>query len=217
MAIVYTRRQLIERVKKHMNNGFPNADFNITSNELCLYIDQATAFNIVGQTYMGAKVEGALVVPDAYLITYALNSLQQDGVTGSWFTTLPQPPLSLPLGYSVTDAYFAETENGKSQPIFLIKTKRKSYRNYMPKPTGVSGWVENSKFWLQSNDGQPLLGLQVYIQMPSARTDSLDDTMNIPDDALEAIFTNVITKCKDRMQIPQDTVEDNLPVGNKTS
>jgi len=215
MAAIYTRKALIERIKKHMAGGFPQADWNISENEMQLYIDQAIAFGIIGQTYMGAKVEGALVVPDAYLITYQLAALVRDNTTGDWYTTLPQPPLSLPLGYSVTDAYFAEAANGKSQPIFILKTKRKSFRNFMPKPTGVFGWVENSRFWLSATDGNSLLGITAYIQMPSARTTDINETMNLPDDAIEAIFTSVVSKLKDRMQIPQDTVEDNLPSGRK--
>jgi hypothetical protein len=41
--------------------------------------------------------------------------------------------------------------------------------------------------------------------------------MNLPDDASEAIFLKVIAKLKDRLGIPQDIIQDDLPAGRKDS
>src|ERR1700760_125682 len=215
--IPYTKRQLIQRVQIHLANDLPGADSSLLDEQVLLYIDQAVAFTLVGQEYQGAKVEGSLVMPEAYVSVYNLTNLQQDLNTGYWYVTLPQPPVSLPLGYSITDAYFAQTAYGKSQPIFPIKNKRVSYREFMPLPTGTRYWVEGETMWLAASNNQPLLNQNLYVKMAKTRTQDIDESLLLPDDAIEQIFNNVVMKCKDRLGIPQDVVEDNLPAGNKGS
>src|ERR1700749_596197 len=113
-TIIYNKLQFIQRVQNHMRNGWPGSDATLTDNIVLLYIDQALAYTVVGQVYANAKVEGTLVTPEGWLTTYNLTNIQQDSNTGDWYVTLPQPPVSLPLGYSITNAYFAQTAYGKS-------------------------------------------------------------------------------------------------------
>jgi len=215
--ISYTKQQLIERIKRHIANDFPSADFSASDNEVLLYIDQALAFNMVGQVFSNAKIEGNLVVPDAYLTTYLLPALTQDPITRKWVGTLPQPPVSLPLGYSVTHIYFADSAYGQGTSVFMIKNNRAAYRDNMPKPFGVSARIEGSSIFLQASDGGSLLNQNLYVTMINTRTSSLTDTMSLPDDAIELIFNNVITKLKDRLQLPKDIVQDDISAGNKSS
>lgn len=217
MAIGYTKKMFIERLRRHIANGWPNDSFSATDNEVLLYIDEALAFGLVGQVYATAKLEGNLVMPEAYLSTYLLADLVQDDVTGYWYSTLPQPPISLPLGYSINQVYFAKTAYSKSQAVFPIKAKRLSYREDMPLPNGVRYWVEGSRIWLQASSGQPLLGQPLYVQMAKTRTDDLSETMDLPDDAIKLIFDTVVGRMVQRLGLPQDIIKDNLPAGNKSS
>lgn len=215
--IAYTKQSLIERIKKHMADGFPTSDFSTTDNEVLLYVDQALAFGLIGQVYAGAKIDGNLVMPEAYLTTYMISALTQDTVTQEWFTSLPQPPVSLPLGYSIDHVYFANPTNGKGKSVFLIKGHRVSYREDMPMPFGVRAWVEGNIIKFAASDGGSLANEPVYIRMASTRTSNLSDLMNLPDDAIEQIFNNVVMKMKDRMQIPKDIIQDDISAGNKAS
>lgn len=217
MARPYTKRAMIERIKRHMNNGFTNSSFGSSDNEILYFIDQSLATAIVGLAYANAKVEGVLVTPEAFLVTYRLSGILQDDITGNWYVDLPQPPLSLPLGYSVTDAYYGQAGYGKSDPIMLVKVKRRPYRKFMPSPDGVQGWVENKRFWMEATDGTPLSNMTLFIQMPSTRTEDLDEDMAVADDVLDMIFTNVVAKLTQREQLPSDIIQDNLPAGNKSS
>lgn len=217
-ALPYTKKLFLQRIRKHVSNDrLTGDDFNISDNELILYIDQAAAFQIVGQTYAGARIDGALAMPEAYLITYQLGTLTQDDASGYWYTSLPQPPLSLPLGYSVNQVYTKSPGNGVSQPFFMIKAKRVARRLNMPMPDGVRCWIENNTIWFAANNNMSLAGLPIYIQMPSARTTDVNAVMNMPEDDLEAVFMNVVNKIKDRYGIPQDTIKDDLGQGNKSS
>lgn len=214
--ILHTKKMLVERIRRHVQDGFPSASFSASEKEVLLYIDEAVAFGMVGQVYEQAKIEGNLVMPEAYLTTYTL-SLLQDINTSEWYTTLPQPPVSLPLGYSINRVYFASTMNGISQEVPPISAKRRGYRNNMPRPSGAEYWVENSKLWVTANDGSPLAGLNLYVQMAKSRTDDINETLNFPDDIIEGVFNKVVAKITNRLQLPKDIVNDGLPAGNKTS
>lgn len=217
MALTYSWKQFINRVQRHFNNDFPGTDFTVSPSEILLYINESMSSGIIGQVYNGAKVLGALEMPDAYILQFELAALAQDSVSGYWYATLPQPPLSLPLGYSVNRVYPATTGFGQGKDCIAIKAKRIGRRKLMPMQFGVRYWVTGQKIWLAASDGSSLLGQTFYVEMPSTRAVSVDDTMNLPDDASEAIFLKVIAKLKDRLGIPQDIIQDDLPAGRKDS
>lgn len=216
MAVPYNRKQLIQRIRKHLNNGFPNDSFATSDNEIMLYIDQAIAYGLVGQIWANAKITGVMEVPDAYILTFQLAPLIEDPITGEWFTTLPQPPVGLPLGYSINRIYSAAAGLGVSQDFFLIKAKRVGRRANMPMPGGVRAWVKGKELRCVASDNQPLLGLPVFVDMPTNRTSDITQDMNLPDDAIEAIFSNVVMKLIQRYQQPKDVIRDDLPAGNNT-
>lgn len=215
--IPYTKKMFIQRIRKHTSNSrFINDAYAASDREIMLYIDEALAFNLVGQVYTMAKVEGTLVVPEAYYTTYSLPALLQDTITSRWYTTLPQPPVSLPLGYSIDQVYFASTVNGVSQSVYPIERKRLAYRNDMPFPNGARYWVEGSKLWIVANNGEPLFGLTLFASMIKTRTEDMTELMNLPDDALEQIFNNVVQKLNQRYGEPKDVINDNLGAGLTT-
>lgn len=216
-AIVYSKAQLVERIVRHLNDNFEGSDFKLTTNEILLYIDSAIPFVMKGMLFEMAKVTGVIDIPEAYLVTYELPITLQDANTYEWYVTLPQPPLELPTGYDITRTYVADPVTGASQNAYPIKAKRVAYRDYMPKPTGFSFRLEGSTMFLKMNDGGSLLNYDLFVQMPISRTSDVNAPMNIPDGAIEPLFTKVIATIMQRYQIPQDTVLDNLAPGNKTS
>jgi hypothetical protein len=214
--IPYTKKLLVQRLRQDLANDFPDSEFAISEREVLLHIDQALAFNAVGQIYAGAKVLGTLEVPEGYLTTYQLASLVQDNVTGVWYATLPQPPVSLPLGYSITRAYFASAGNGISQEILPIKAKRAGYRAFMPRPAGAEYRVNGTTIYITANNGQPLYDQTVYVEMLNTRTSSMTETLNLPDDAIETIYNLAYQKLVQRYKMPKDVIEDNIGAGNTT-
>jgi len=217
MALNYSWAQYIERIKKHISSGFPGDDWNITDNEVLLYINEAMAYGAVGQIWNGAKVLGEMQVPEGYIVKFELDSLTQDTVSGKWVTYLPQPPLSIPLGYSINRIYPATTGFGQGKDVILLKSKRIGRRRDMPLQFGVYGEIQNRTLILWASDGSSLSGQRFYAEMPSTRAVSVTDAMPLPDDASKMLFDIVVSRIKDRMQIPQDIVQDDLPSGNKSS
>lgn len=215
-ALPYTRRLLVQRIRKHITNDrATNDSFQASDREILLLIDQEAAVRLVGQAYEGAKIEGNLVVPDAYYTTYVLPALVYDTVHRNWTTTLPQPPMSLPLGYSISRTYFANTVNGDSKEILPIKAKRVSFRNLLPMPRGARYSVEGNKIIITANDGSSLLNQQVYVSMATARTENWDDIMHMPEDDISFIFGSVVKLLMQRYGMPFDQIKDDLPAGNK--
>lgn len=214
--IAYTKEVLVERLRRDLANDFPNSEFAISENEALLHIDQAAAFTVVGQVYNNAKVLGNIEVPEGWLTTYALDSLIQNQVTSEWYATLPQPPVSLPLGYSISRVYFASTENGVSDDIVPIKAKRAGYRRLMPAPSGAQYKINGSTIYIMSPDNQNLSGLDVYVEMINTRTSSITDSMNLPDDAIESIYNLAYQKLVQRYKMPKDVIVDNIGGGNTT-
>lgn len=211
--IPQTKKLLIQRIRQHVANDFPSSEFSATENEVLLYIDQALASVIVGMTYNGAKVEGNLAIAEGFLTTYLLPAVAKDSITGYWTTTLPQPPLSLPLGYSITRGYFASAADGVGNDIIWIKSKRVGRRSSMPMQFGVRGWVEGSTLFLQASNNTALYGINCYVTMAKSRTDSITETLNMPDDAIEMIFQNVTAKLIQRLQLPKDVIADDISAG----
>jgi hypothetical protein len=217
MALTYTWKQFIQRCRQHIVNDFPSSEFNITENETLLYINEAMSFGLVGSVWNGAKMMGTMEVPDAYEMTFQLAALKFNNVRRKWYSTLPQPPIGLPLGYSINRIYFANTTYGEGVDGYPIKSKRIGYRNNMPKPFGFSYQVENQIVWMEASDGSSLLNQTCYVQIPITRAASVNDVVNLPDDAQKIIFDLVVARMKDRLQLPQDIIADDLTEGNKSS
>ena len=217
MSIPYSKTMLVERVRRHLENDFPDEEFGIFENEVILYIDEALAASLITSMAGIAKVIGTMETPEAYIVSTQLGQLTQNQNTGEWYVSLPQTPISLSLGYSITNAYLSDPTYGQSQPIWLIKSKRVSYRRYLPSPNGVNGRVMGSILYLKANDNTPLAGLNVFVDMVSTRTTDPNAPMNLPDDAIELIFTKVMARCKERIMLPSDTIKDDISSGNKSS
>lgn len=220
MALPYTYSQLVQRISKHVNNGLIDDAFAISDNEILLYITDAIAFGLVGGVYNSAHLTGIMEVPEAYLATYLLPAVQLDPVSGYWTSTMPQPPISLPLGYSVNRVFFS-TGTSQSIDCMLIKAKRVGYRNFLPQPVGVRAWFENQIIWLSASDNMYLGGNPLYVQMPITRAinpttlkSDITQYLNVPDDAVNAIFDMVVKKIMQREQMPRDIISDDLPAGN---
>ena len=216
MATPSTKKALIERIKRHINNDFPNTDFKVSDQEILLYIDSAIPFVMKGEMFENAKVTGVFEVPEAYLVTYLLSPITKNAPTNEWKATLPQTPLALPSGYAITDVYATQDGQGRGQSFYPTNTKRVPYRNLMPKPSGSFYRVNGDTIYFQATNGAPLNQLDVYVEMPISRTSDVNAVMNVPDSALENIFLTVIKNITNRYQLGKDNILDNEPKNPKT-
>jgi hypothetical protein len=212
----YSKKSFVERIKRDLHNGIPDSDFSISDNEILFHVDQAIAYAMVGSVYNLAKLEGTLTVPEAYISRFSITDLSKNEVTGEWYATLPQPPISLPLGYSITDVFFAKEAYGRSEPVMPLEAKVVSYRDMLPKPKGVTYYVQGSTIYLKDSEGSPLRGLTLYVEMVKTRTVSWTEEISLPDDAIQNVYVSVMDALRKRIINPQDNVQDGLPASPKT-
>ena len=71
--------------------------------------------------------------------------------------------------------------------------------------------------FIKAKDNMPLSELTAYVEMLSTRTTDVNETMNVPDDILTAIFDKVAKDCMVRLQMPKDIIKDDIGAGNKSS
>lgn len=214
----YSGALLIERIRRHMADGFPSDEFSMSDNEIMLYIDAAVASTLIGSVLGMYKVTGVMEVPDAYIVNTKLDPLVKNANTTEWVTTLPQTPVSLPLGLALNKVYFYNEANGESIPAIPVKSRRVAFRDYLPRPDGVNFRVINgTKLLVNASNGTSLADFSLYVDMVSTRISDKNATLTLPDDAIDAVFDRVIAKCKERMGLPKDIIKDDLPAGNKTS
>jgi len=217
MAISYTPQMLVERTKKHINDGFPGNDWNVSDNEILLYLYSAIPSIMKGQMFENAKVGGILDTPEAYLVTYQFNVTSKNAATNEWYVTLPQTPLALPNGYQITDAYISAAGFGRGQAINFVSAKRVSYRSNLPQAPVVYGRIENNKAYFYAYNGASLLNQTLNIQMPISRFTDVTEVLRIPDDTIQGMFEYAVKSILQRYSIPKDIIEDSLPAGNKSS
>jgi hypothetical protein len=218
LPLPYTKQQLIQRIRKHVTNSrFLTDDYAPSDNEILLYIDSAIPIIMKGQMFENAKVTGVLDVPEAYLVTYNFTISNQDPNTNEWFVTLPQPPHALPTGYDIPNVYIANESTGRTLNAYPVNVKRNAYRDNMPRPSGVLYRVNGVTLFLNSGDGSPLLNQKLFVQLPIARTTDITEAMNVPGDAIQMIFDEVVKRLLQRYGVPQDVVQDDLTAGNKSS
>lgn len=217
MALTYSWLQFIQRIHIHIGNDFPSSESSFTDNQILLYINEAMSYGLVGQVWNGAKNMGEMAVPEGYIVRFELPALTQNSISRKWETNLPQPPLSLPLGYSVNRVYPANSGNGEGNDVIFLKAKRVGRRKYMPLQFGIYGEFKNSQVALWASNGTSLLNRVFYAEMPSTRAVNLSDPINLPDDAQKIIFDLVMIRVRERLQVPQDVIADDITQGNKTS
>ena len=86
----------------------------------------------------------------------------------------------------------------------------------MPRPAGAEYKINGSTIYVTANDGAPLSGQSLYVEMINTRTESMTETLNMPDDAIEMVYNGAYAKLVQRYKMPKDIIEDQIGAGNTT-
>lgn len=205
---------LIERIRLRLYNGWASIADNIEDGEIVLYIQEAIAVVITQMSNQGLSVDGVRSIPEGFITTYkfAASTILKDKDTGYYKLTLPQPPINLPLGYSVISPYFAKSAS-VSLPLIPIHPYQRSYNKTLPTPNyTIFYFVENNTMYLDLAENSIYETGTLYVPMLSPRSATGKDTdlINMPDDAVSMVFDFVIAKLTQRLQTPTDNVNDGV-------
>jgi len=212
--------QFVEQIKRHISNGWPDIADNYTDNEILMYVYSSLAVAITTASNNDYNISGIFSTPEGFITSYqfAASTFTRDPLTGYFKVTLPQPPVNLPLGYSIQAPTFVGNQS-ESYPLMWIETYHRGYAKKLPTPNfGLYGFVQGQTLFIDSN-GQDIThtGLTLNVPMLSPRSATGNDTdiINAPDDALEFVFKDVVDKITGRVARPQVLTNDgnNIPIG----
>lgn len=200
-----------ERVKRRLAAGWPNIKFNVTDNEILLYLYEDAATVIVQMSNGGLSIDGIRTIPEGAVTTYSYTGVQigYDPNSGLHSINLPGPPVNLPLGYSINDPYLVASGQ-RSYPLIAVSSYQRGYYDKIPMPSyGILYWAEGSVMYMDAR-GKDLIGATLKVPMLSSRSASgqMTDPINMPDDAMERVFNMVIERLTPRAVAPRDKVND---------
>ncbi len=205
-----TRQQLIDRILRFYYDGVPDDSATITHNEIDLYINDAIATVINKQAMDEYNITGIMSVPEGYITTYTVPTPSLNDQTGFYQSTLPHPPMGLPGESGVVGVYFGGGW-GQSKPVLHVKPHEVDYFSFMPMPPQAAFyWVEtrNIYFWCRTDLSH--ITDTIYIRMATNVQADNSAILNVPPEAVELIFADVLQRLMPRKGIVQDNVEDGI-------
>lgn len=207
-----------ERVKRRIFNGYPSIAENTTNNEIYLYFYEACGVAITRMSNSNLQVEGVRSIPEGFLTTYKFSTFTKDYARGWYSVTLQQPPVNLPLGYSIVSPYFGNA-GFVGYPLIAVHPFQRGYYSKLPTPNfGGYYFVENNIFYVDTvgADINSVGSLYVPMLSPRTATGSDTDTINMPDDAFSMVFDIVVQKLTQRLEIKKDRETDGKPIAHTT-
>jgi hypothetical protein len=203
-----TRQQLIDRILRFYYDGYPDDQSEISNNEVDLYINDAIATVMNKQAMDEYNITGIMSVPEGYITTYTIPTPSLSDTTGFYNSTLPHPPMGLPGESGVVGVYFGGGW-GQSKPILHVKPQEVDYFSFMPMPPQATFyWIENSNIYFWCRTDLTHISDTIYIRMATNVQSSNSATLNIPPDAVELVFQDVIQKLLMRKNIKSDNLVD---------
>ena len=206
-----TKKILVERVIRHLSNGFASDDLTLTNNEVWLYCLDAIAKVSTQRAREGWAMEQVWEIPEGLSTRLKFTSFLRDNELAEYSITLPQLPIGLPLGVSILDVYLAG-KRGRSKSFYPIKANRAAYFQETVKgKTDAYYYLLGTKLSLV---GIEMLGItdSLYVVMQSVKDETTGDNtpLNMPDDMINDVFLLVVNLVRTRYNLPQDNNNDGL-------
>lgn len=203
-----TKAQMIELIQRDLNNGLPFDDSQYTDNEISLWLGQAIA-SVMEQRYKeSAEIESITYMNDFYYATFKNRVVSKDTDTGYYYFCLPQVPLGLPRGISISGVYFKSSEGQLTETVIQIAPQEVDLMTSLPAPKNkIYGWAEGQNFYMISYKN--IKDLKAIVRMV---TSQFDETSNdIPDNIGVQAADLVIRRLKARTNV-QDISNDGTDI-----
>jgi len=205
-----TRQQLIDRILRFYYDGIPDENAQITNNEVDLYINDAIATVMNKQAMDEYNITGIMSVPDGYVTTYTIATPSLNDSTGFYQSTIPHPPMGS-IGESSISGVFFGGGKGQSKPILYIRPNEVDYFSFMPMPPQAAFyWIEGATIYFWCRTDITHITDSIYIRMATNVQNSNSTVLNIPPDAVELVFNDVVQKLLPRKNIRQDNIIDGI-------
>jgi hypothetical protein len=202
-----TKAQMIELIQRDVNNGLPFDDAQITDNEISLWLGQSIASVMEDRYKKDAEMESITYMNDFYYATFKNRTVSKDTDTGFYYLSLPQVPLGLPRGISISGIYFKSAEGQLTETVIQIAPQEIDLMRSIPMPKNkIYGWAEGQLFYMMSYKN--IKDLKAVVRMVTSKFDDCDD---IPDNIGVAATDLVIRRLRARTNM-QDISNDGTDI-----
>lgn len=202
-----TKAQMIELIQRDLNNGLPFDDAQVTDNEISLWLGQAIATVMEERYRKDAEIESIIYMNDYYYATFKNRVVSKDSDTGYYYICLPQIPLGLPRGISISGVYFKSSEGQLTETVIQISPQEIDIMNSLPMPKSkIYGWSEGDLFYMISYKN--IKDLKAIVRMV---TSQFNDTDDVPDNIGVQAADLVIRRLKARTNV-QDISNDGTDI-----
>jgi hypothetical protein len=203
-----TRKILIEQIRRIFYGGVPNDDATLSEKEVNVYINEAIAYMAKVNYSDAIKLDGIENISDSFYATFKNLSITKDTDTGYYSLDLPQVPLGLSRGYSISTVTFP-TSTGLAKSPIPISPRELDYVDQLKQPPSkIFYWAEGKKLWFKSYTN--LVGKFAIVRMVSTETSDMDAEINVPQEYITDIINMVLSQLKIRKGTPEDTVNDGV-------
>lgn len=202
-----TKAQMIELIQRDVNNGLPFDDAQITDNEISLWLGQSIASVMEDRYKKDAEMESITYMNDFYYATFKNRAVSKDTDTGFYYLSLPQVPLGLPRGISISGIYFKSAEGQLTETVVQVAPQEIDLMRSIPMPKNkIYGWAEGQLFYMMSYKN--IKDLKAVVRMVTSKFDDCDD---IPDNIGVAATDLVIRRLRARTNM-QDISNDGTDI-----
>lgn len=203
-----TRKILIEQIRRIFYGGVPNDDATLSEKEVNVYINEAIAYMAKVNYSDAIKLDGIENISDSFYATFKNLSITRDSDTGYYSLDLPQVPLGLSRGYSISTVTFP-TSTGLAKSPIPISPRELDYVDQLKQPPSkIFYWSEGKKLWFKSYTN--LVGKFAIVRMVSTETSDMDAEVNVPQEYITDIINMVLSQLKIRKGTPEDAVNDGV-------
>lgn len=180
-----TRQNIIDEIRQIIYNGPPNDDAVITPEMVNLHLNEAIAMSVKKTFADSYQIDAVGNIPDGFYITYGGLKPLQDPVTKYYTLTLPQVPLSLPRGQSISNAVFYSLSNIKKEGS-RISPREIALMFEVPLDTDeIYYWVEQKTMYIWS--AKDISSFTAFVRMAYSQNSDMSSEINCPDDMLANI------------------------------
>lgn len=206
------RQNLIDDILRIVYNGIPTEDAGISRAYINQLINQGIA-TVIREFYsLSLKVDGVGEVPDGFYVSLSGFDIQKDPLTGYYYFTLPQTPVSFPKDKGIGELFIINRSGARVEGI-RISQREIPLIFMLPFVTNfVYFWVEGNtlRMWSKRDVTQE----NCYVRMVYSESSDLSSELNCPPDLVPDVVTYVVGLLTKEKAQPMNTSNEGVDTPN---
>lgn len=202
-----TRQHLIEQIRRHIYNGQPNQDANISVNLVNQLINQGIGV-VAKQNYVDSlKIDGISYVNNSFYTTFKNLAVSKDENL-LYKVTLPQLPFGIGSNEGISRLVFKDSFNNISIPCVPLTQNQTTYFRSLRKPSNRVLFYSEG-IYVFAFSSLPLYQYTAQVTMVSGGDSTdLTSTLNVPDDYIPGIIDYCVKLLTSERFMPKDVMND---------